>query len=81
MLIALVHFCHPVLVAEYLQDQGDLEADALDLHRALGLGRRRRIGVAAGDNEQRGERGKRTNRAREDRLRHGLCLGSRRCDD
>src|SRR5262252_1733531 len=28
MLIALVHFCHPVLVAEYLQDQGDLEADA-----------------------------------------------------
>jgi AcrR family transcriptional regulator len=28
MLIALVHFCHPVLVAEYLQDQSDLEADA-----------------------------------------------------
>jgi AcrR family transcriptional regulator len=28
MLIALVHFCHPVLVAQYLQDQGDLEADA-----------------------------------------------------
>src|SRR5262249_16319668 len=23
MLIALVHFCHPVLVAQYLQDQGD----------------------------------------------------------
>jgi AcrR family transcriptional regulator len=28
MLISLVHFCHPVLVAQYLQDQGDLEADA-----------------------------------------------------
>ena len=28
MLIALVQFCPPVLVAEYLQDQGDLEADA-----------------------------------------------------
>jgi AcrR family transcriptional regulator len=28
MLISLVNFCHPVLVAQYLQDQGDLEADA-----------------------------------------------------
>jgi AcrR family transcriptional regulator len=28
MMIALVHFCHPVLVAQYLQDQGDIEADA-----------------------------------------------------
>src|SRR5919198_317314 len=28
MLIALVNFCHPVLVAQYLQDKGDLEADA-----------------------------------------------------
>ena len=28
MLIALVHFCHPVLVAQYLQDQQDLEGDA-----------------------------------------------------
>jgi AcrR family transcriptional regulator len=28
MMISLVHFCHPVLVAQYLQDQGDLEADA-----------------------------------------------------
>jgi AcrR family transcriptional regulator len=28
MMISLVHFCHPVLVAEYLQDQVDLEADA-----------------------------------------------------
>jgi AcrR family transcriptional regulator len=28
MMISLVHFCHPVLVAEYLQDQGDIEADA-----------------------------------------------------
>ena len=81
MLIALVHFCHPVLVAEYLQDQGDLEADALDLDWTLGLGRRCRIGAAAGENEQRGEGGKRTNRAREDRLRHGSCLRSRRCDD
>jgi hypothetical protein len=23
-----VHFCHPVLVAQYLQDQEDLEGDA-----------------------------------------------------
>jgi AcrR family transcriptional regulator len=28
MLISLVNFCHPVLVAQYLQDQGDLETDA-----------------------------------------------------
>jgi AcrR family transcriptional regulator len=28
MMISLVHFCHPVLVAQYLQDEGDLEADA-----------------------------------------------------
>jgi hypothetical protein len=27
-MISLVNFCHPVLVAQYLQDQGDLEADA-----------------------------------------------------
>ena len=28
MMISLVHFCHPVLVAQYLQDQLDLEGDA-----------------------------------------------------
>jgi AcrR family transcriptional regulator len=28
MMISLVHFCHPVLVAQYLQDQDDIEADA-----------------------------------------------------
>jgi AcrR family transcriptional regulator len=28
MMISLVNFCHPVLVAQYLQDQGDLETDA-----------------------------------------------------
>jgi AcrR family transcriptional regulator len=28
MMISLIQFCHPVLVAQYLQDQGDLEADA-----------------------------------------------------
>jgi AcrR family transcriptional regulator len=28
LMISLVHFCHPVLVAEYLHDQEDLEADA-----------------------------------------------------
>jgi AcrR family transcriptional regulator len=28
MMISLVNFCHPVLVAQYLQDQGDIEADA-----------------------------------------------------
>src|SRR5499427_3082908 len=28
MMISLVHFCHPVLVAQYLQDEQDLEADA-----------------------------------------------------
>ena len=28
LMISLVHFCHPVQVAQYLQDQEDLEADA-----------------------------------------------------
>jgi AcrR family transcriptional regulator len=28
LMISLVHFCHPVLVAQYLQDQEDLEGDA-----------------------------------------------------
>jgi AcrR family transcriptional regulator len=28
LMISLVHFCHPVLVAQYLQDQGEPEADA-----------------------------------------------------
>jgi AcrR family transcriptional regulator len=28
LMISLVHFCHPVLVAQYLQDQGELEGDA-----------------------------------------------------
>ena len=28
LMISLVHFCHPVLVAEYLRDQEDLETDA-----------------------------------------------------
>jgi AcrR family transcriptional regulator len=28
MMISVVNFCHPVLVAQYLQDKGDLEADA-----------------------------------------------------
>jgi len=28
MMISLVHFCHPVLVAEYLQDGLDIDADA-----------------------------------------------------
>ena len=59
-----------------------LEADALDLDGALGLGRRRRIGFAAGKNEERGERGKRTNGARElGRQRHGTFPQSRKCDD
>jgi AcrR family transcriptional regulator len=35
MLIALVNFCHPVLVAQYLQDKGDLEADARTTIRFL----------------------------------------------
>jgi AcrR family transcriptional regulator len=35
MMISLVNFCHPVLVAEYLQDKGDLEADALATVRFL----------------------------------------------
>jgi AcrR family transcriptional regulator len=28
LMISLVHFCHPVLVSQYLQDEGDLEGDA-----------------------------------------------------
>src|SRR6266545_2649723 len=28
MMISLVNFCHPVLVAQYLRNQGDLETDA-----------------------------------------------------
>ena len=28
LMISLVHFCHPMLVVQYLQDGGDLEADA-----------------------------------------------------
>jgi AcrR family transcriptional regulator len=28
LMISLVHFCHPVMVAQYLQDQQDLEGDA-----------------------------------------------------
>jgi AcrR family transcriptional regulator len=28
LMISLVNFCHPVLIAQYLQDQEDLEADA-----------------------------------------------------
>ena len=28
MMISLVHFCHPVLVAQCLQDREDLEAEA-----------------------------------------------------
>jgi AcrR family transcriptional regulator len=28
LMLSLVHFCHPVLVAQYLQDQEDLEGDA-----------------------------------------------------
>jgi AcrR family transcriptional regulator len=28
LMISLVHFCHPILVAQYLQDQEDLEGDA-----------------------------------------------------
>jgi AcrR family transcriptional regulator len=35
MMISLVHFCHPVLVAQYLQDQGDIEADARATVRLL----------------------------------------------
>src|SRR5262249_20248846 len=35
LFISLVHFCHPVLVAEYLQDQGDLEGDARSAVRFL----------------------------------------------
>jgi len=28
LMVSLVHFCHPVLVAQYLQDQEDIETDA-----------------------------------------------------
>ena len=28
LMVSLVHFCHPVLVAQYLQDQADIETDA-----------------------------------------------------
>jgi AcrR family transcriptional regulator len=35
LFISLVHFCHPVLVAEYLQDRGDLEGDARSAVRFL----------------------------------------------
>jgi hypothetical protein len=35
LMLSLVHFCHPVLVAQYLQDQGELEADARTLVRFL----------------------------------------------
>ena len=28
LMLSLVHFCHPVLVAQYLQDKQDLEGDA-----------------------------------------------------
>jgi hypothetical protein len=28
LMIALVHFCHPLLVAQYLRDREDLEGDA-----------------------------------------------------
>jgi hypothetical protein len=49
-----------------------LEADALDLHGTLGLKRRRRIGFAAGEREQRGESEKRTIRLRS-RLENNYC--------
>jgi AcrR family transcriptional regulator len=35
LMLSLVHFCHPVLVAQYLQDKGELEADARTLVRFL----------------------------------------------
>jgi AcrR family transcriptional regulator len=35
LMISLVHFCHPVLVAQYLQDEEDLEGDARALVRFL----------------------------------------------
>jgi hypothetical protein len=34
-MVSLVNFCHPVLVAQYLQDGGDLEADARATVRLL----------------------------------------------
>ena len=35
LMLSLVHFCHPVLVAQYLQEKGELEADARTLVRFL----------------------------------------------
>jgi AcrR family transcriptional regulator len=35
MMLSLVHFCHPVLVAQYLQDGEDLEGDARSTVRFL----------------------------------------------
>jgi AcrR family transcriptional regulator len=35
LMLSLVHFCHPVLVAQYLQDQQDLDADARSTVRFL----------------------------------------------
>ncbi len=35
LMLSLVHFCHPVLVAQYLQEKGELEADARALVRFL----------------------------------------------
>jgi AcrR family transcriptional regulator len=35
LMVSLVHFCHPVLVAQYLQDQQDLDADARSTVRFL----------------------------------------------
>jgi AcrR family transcriptional regulator len=35
LMLSLVHFCHPALVAQYLQDKEDLEGDARALVRFL----------------------------------------------
>jgi AcrR family transcriptional regulator len=35
LMVSLVTFCHPVLLAQYLQDHGDLETDALASVRFL----------------------------------------------
>jgi AcrR family transcriptional regulator len=35
LMLSLVHFCHPVLVAQYLQDQQDLDVDARSTVRFL----------------------------------------------
>ena len=35
LMLSLVHFCHPVLVAQYLQEKGELEPDARALVRFL----------------------------------------------